>query len=113
MDPSTALMLTVGGIVSAVFIIMGIRQILSKTPVAFYTGEEPPLESHLKSVRGWNTCHGLLWIWYGLVMISCFLAAAFLTIDSLYKSLILFAAVIIPLFMMVIGHHLLIRIYLD
>ena len=112
MDPSTAIMLAIGGIVSAVFIIIGIRQIMSQTPVGFYTGEEPPLESHLKSVRGWNTCHGLLWIWYGLVMISCFLAAAFLTMDSLYKSLILFAAVILPLFLLVLGHHMLLRIFL-
>ena len=108
MDASTMMALATGAVVSAIFIIIGIVQIRHKTPVGFYTGEVPPLESHLKSVRGWNICHGLLWIGYGLILISSFLVTAFWDADSLYKSLLLFAAVILPLFLMVLGHHLLI-----
>ena len=112
MDASTYMALTIGAVVSLILIIIGIVQIRRKTPVGFYTGEVPPLESHLKSVRGWNISHGLLWIGYGLILIFSFLAAAFWDIDSLYKSLLLFAAAILPLFLMVLGHHLLIRKYM-
>ena len=112
MDASTGMALTIGAVVSLIFLIIGIVQIRRKTPVGFYTGEVPPLASHLKSVRGWNVCHGLLWIGYGLILISSFLAAAFWDTDQLYKSLLLFAAAIIPLFLMVLGHHLLIRKFL-
>ena len=112
MDTSTITALVITILVSAALIIIGIHQILRKTPVGFYTGEVPPLESHLKSVRGWNTCHVLLWIGYGLILLSSLLVSIFLEIDSLYKSLILFAAAILPLFLMVLGHHLLIRKFL-
>ena len=112
MDFGSILTMIIGGMVSAVLIIIGIVQIKKKTPVGFYTGETPPLASKLKSVRGWNTGHGLLWISYGVIMLISFVIAVFTTTDPLYKTLLLFGGTIIPTLLLVLGHHLLIRKYL-
>lgn len=48
--------------VASVMISIGVKQRKSKTPVGFYTGEEPPKAEGLTDVTEWNKKHGLLWI---------------------------------------------------
>ncbi len=112
LTPSSWYTIVIGTLVSLTLIIIGIVQIKSKKPVKFYTGEEAPVENKLKSVRGWNTGHGLLWIGYGVIIILCILSAVFWMYDSLIKTLILLGGMIVPTFLMVLGHNLLIKKYL-
>lgn len=113
MNPESIFTLVIGALVSAVLIIIGIVQIRKKDPTGFYTGETPPLASKLKSVRAWNTGHGLLWISYGVIMLLCFIAAVLAVADPLYKTLLLFGGTIFPTLILVLGHHMLIRKYLN
>ena len=112
LTPSSWYTLVIGTLVSLVLIIIGIVQIKSKNPVKFYTGEEAPTENKLKSVRGWNVSHGLLWIGYGVIIIVCILCAVFWNGDSLIKALVLLGGMIAPTFLMVLGHTLLIKKYI-
>ncbi|MCR5596401.1 MAG: hypothetical protein K6G12_11170 [Lachnospiraceae bacterium] len=112
MDPSSAIMLAVGALVAAILIFIGIKQFRSVTPVAFYTGEEPPAEKLLKDVRAWNHGHGSLWIGYGVVIIVCYLLAVFWAVDSLVKTLLMFCGTIFPVFLLVLGHRYLVRRYM-
>ena len=38
---------------------IGLVQIKSKKPVAFYSGEKPPLEEKVKDIENWNKKHGI------------------------------------------------------
>lgn len=112
MESGSIITLVVGGLVALSLIAIGIRQICSRTPVSFYSGEEAPSETKLRSVRGWNTGHGMLWIGYGLIIMAAYALAVFMTTDTLYKSLLLFGGTIFPTGLLVLGHHLIIRKYL-
>ena len=112
MEPGSIITLVIGGLVGLSLIAIGIHQMRKRTPVAFYSGEEPPAEACLKSVRGWNTGHGLLWVGYGLIVAASYVLAVFLTADPLYKSLLLFCGTVLPILLLVAGHRLCIRKYL-
>ena len=45
--------------VASVMIGIGISQLRSKKPVAFYSGEKPPGEEELSDVKAWNQKHGI------------------------------------------------------
>ncbi len=108
-EKGSIITLAIGALVALLLIGIGIYQICKKTPVAFYTGEMPPVANKLKSVSAWNKGHGFLWIGYGLIIIACFVTAVFSTADSLIKALILFGGIILPAALLVAGHHLLIK----
>ena len=112
MDFGSILTLIVGGLVALTLILIGVHQIRKSKPVAFYTGEEPPVENKLRSVRGWNTGHGLLWIGYGTIILICYLTAVLVPMDYLVKTLLLFGGTVIPTVPLVLGHHYLIKKYL-
>lgn len=48
---------------------IGISQLRSKKPVAFYSGEKPPKEEELSDVKAWNQKHGRMWVLYGLIIL--------------------------------------------
>ena len=48
---------------------IGLVQIKSKKPVAFYSGEKPPLEEKVKDIENWNKKHGIMWILYGIAIV--------------------------------------------
>ncbi|MCD7837093.1 MAG: hypothetical protein LUG83_10740 [Lachnospiraceae bacterium] len=60
-------------ICAAPMIIIGIIQYLSKSPVGFYSGQEPPKKEQIRDIRAYNHRHGLMWILYGAGFIFCFI----------------------------------------
>ena len=112
MDSGSIITLVVGGLTGLSLIILGIYQYRKPTPVSFYTGEEPPNANKLKSVSGWNRGHGRLWMGYGLIIIISYAVAVFVTADYLVKTLIMFCGPVFPAFLLVLGHHCLIKKYL-
>ena len=54
----TIVYLAISLLESLIFIILGLKQYKSKTPVTINTGEKPPTEEELTSVTEWNHRHG-------------------------------------------------------
>lgn len=48
---------------------IGISQLRSQKPVGFFSGEQPPAEDKLTDVHAWNQKHGMMWLWYGGIII--------------------------------------------
>ena len=99
-------------LVAAIMLGIGISQYRSKSPVGFYSGEKPPMESELTDVDAWNKKHGKMWIWYGVIIIISYLAGIpFLVIDSVWCILPMCGGIMVPLPFMIRYHHKLIRKY--
>ena len=76
-------------LVAAIMLGIGIFQYRSKSPVGFYSGEKPPMESELTDVDAWNKKHGKMWIWYGVIIIISYLAGIpFLSIGAIKREYI-------------------------
>lgn len=58
----------------APLIIIGIVQCLSKEPVGFWAGKEPPKKEDVTDVKAYNRKHGMMWIAYGAGFFLCFLS---------------------------------------
>ncbi len=95
----------------AVFMIgIGISQLRSKKPVAFYSGENPPSESDLTDMNMWNRKHGTMWIVYGIViMISYFIGV--MIGDSIWCVVPMCGGVIVPVPIMISYHSSLVKRY--
>lgn len=65
---ATIIYLVISLLVSLIFVILGLKQYKSKTPVAINTGEKPPSEEELTSVTEWNHRHGRNLIIFGCVL---------------------------------------------
>ena len=99
-------------LVAAIMLGIGIFQYRSKSPVGFYSGEKPPMESELTDVDAWNKKHGKMWIWYGVIIIvSYLLGVPFLMADSVWSVLPMCVGIMIPIPLMIRYHHKLIREY--
>lgn len=102
--------LIVYGFVSLIMIGIGITQLKSKTPVGFYSGEEPPKAEELTDVFAWNRKHGMMWVMYGIVIfLSWFIS--FLVDDSFWSIISLVAGVCFPLVLMIFYHLALVKRY--
>lgn len=55
---ATIIYLVISLLVSLIFVILGLKQYKSKTPVTINTGEKTPREEELTSVTEWNHRHG-------------------------------------------------------
>ena len=99
-------------LVVAIMLGIGISQYRSKSPVGFYSGEKPPMESELTDVDAWNKKHGKMWIWYGVIIIISYLAGIpFLVIDSVWCILPMCGGIMVPLPFMIRYHHKLVEAY--
>ena len=57
-------------LVGLIFVIIGIRQCKSKTPVVMNTGEKPLKPEQLRDVEAWNKMHGKACIMFGIFICS-------------------------------------------
>ncbi len=57
-------------LVSLIFVVLGIRQCRSKSPVTMNTGEKPLRPEQLSDVKAWNTGHGKAFIVYGILLMA-------------------------------------------
>ena len=89
---------------------IGIYQMKSKKPVGFYTGEKAPDEKELSDVSAWNKRHGMMWILYGLCIVSAWGIGLFMD-DSLTRLIPLLGFLLLPLPFMVLYHHRLMKKY--
>ena len=111
MEPSAVISLITGILVSSVMITIGIVQLRSKKPVSFYTGEKPLREDELTDVKAWNRKHGLMWLSYGIFVLLCYLFGCIFLYDNVWVLAAIFGSVLIPLLLLVIGHHCLVKRY--
>lgn len=96
--------------VSAIMVGLGISQLKSESPVGFYTGEKPPQKENLINVTEWNKKHGIMWIAYGIIIMLSWLAGFFMG-DTIWSVVPLCIGIILPLIIMILYHHKLIRQY--
>ena len=95
----------------ALFMIgIGISQVKSQKPVAFYSGEKPPKEEELTDVRSWNKKHGRMWILYGIIIMLSYFCGAMIG-ESIWSVLPLCGGVLVPIVFMIQYHNKLKRKY--
>lgn len=98
------------GLCALIMIIIGIYQIKSKTPVTFYTGENPFKPEEITDIKAWNRKHGFMWLIYGLIIILSWFIGYLLS-DTLWMLLSFFLGLITPIFFMVWYHEYLVKKY--
>ena len=74
---------------SLIMVGIGISQMKSKKPVGFYTYEKPPKKEQLSDMEVWNKKHGMMWITYGISIMSSFLVCAFVSNEIVVLIIIL------------------------
>ncbi|MCI5902080.1 MAG: hypothetical protein MRZ74_06105 [Blautia sp.] len=89
---------------------IGISQLRSKKPVAFYSNEKPPKEEELSDVKAWNQKHGRMWVLYGFIILVSYGTGVIIG-DSLWSVIPMCGGVMLPLPIMVLYHHKLLRLY--
>lgn len=96
----------------AVFMIgIGIVQLRSKKPVAFYSGEKPPKAEDLTDVAAWNKKHGLMWIVYGIIILFSYFAGVVIG-DSVWVVVPMVGGVMVPVPFMIWYHNQLRKKYI-
>lgn len=98
------------GLVALFVIGIGVYQLRSKKPVAFYSGEEAPAEEEISDVKMWNRKHGMMWIIYGIIIILSWICGCLLG-DSILTVIPCIGGVILPLGFMIWYHHRLVKRY--
>lgn len=96
-------------VVALIMLGIGISQLRSKDPVGFYTGEKPPKTEQLSDVHAWNKKHGIMWIIYGICIICSWICSGFIG-GGIYSVISLFG-VLLPIPVMVLLHHRLVKMY--
>lgn len=97
--------------VALVMIGIGMSQLKSKVPVAFYSGEKPFAAEELTDVPMWNRKHGEMWVIYGIVIMFSWAAGFLIGMDSVWCVVPMVGGVIAPVIGMIVYHHKLIGIY--
>lgn len=103
--------LVIYAFVAIIMIGIGVSQLKSKTPVAFYSGEKPPKEETLTDVKAWNKKHGMMWVIYGVIMLLSYLVGIPI-IDSVICVIPMVGGTIIPIIVMTWYHHQLCKKYM-
>ena len=98
-------------LVSFLMMGIGIVQMKSKKPVAFYSGEKPPKAEDITDVAAWNKKHGIMWLVYGVIILISFLIGVKIG-DSVWSVIPMLGGVLIPVIVMIWYHHKLVRMYL-
>lgn len=98
-------------LVALIMIGIGISQLKSKTPAAFYTGEKPLSPKELSDVDAWNRKHGHMWITYGIVILLSYLLAALVGLDTTPGLIVYCNGIVLPIVVMIWYHNKLTEIY--
>lgn len=98
------------GITALLSLGIGISQLISKSPVGFYSGETPPSADEISDVHMWNKKHGTMWLIYGVIIILTWICGLFLG-DSIWAIVPVLSGVIIPIIVMIWYHHRLVKKY--
>ena len=90
---------------------IGLVQINSKKPVAFYSGEKPPMEETVKDIEKWNRKHGIMWILYGITIVLGIVGGVIVG-DSPLLVVIYCGTLLLPIVIMVLYHKKLVKDYI-
>ncbi|MBQ1172833.1 MAG: hypothetical protein IIX48_09600 [Lachnospiraceae bacterium] len=90
---------------------IGISQLKSKSPVGFYSGEKPPREDELSDVKAWNKKHGLMWLFYSVIIMVSY-GIGVMVGDTVWCVIPMCGGIIIPIPIMIWYHHKLMKTYL-
>jgi len=105
MNAETIMGLIIISIVAAIMVIIGICQVTKKdTPVGFYNVIAPPKKEEITDVISWNKKHGAMWIAYGICIEVCFWIG-YIMPSGVLEMVFMMGGVIIPLPLMILGHH--------
>lgn len=111
MNAASMICLAIYFIVALMMIGIGVSQLRSKTPVAFYSGEKPYDARELSDVAMWNKKHGMMWILYGIIIMFSYGGGAVIGLDSGWCVIPMAGGLIVPVLAMIWYHHRLIRRY--
>ena len=98
------------GIVALIMFGIGITQIRSKDPVGFYSGIKPPAREELTDVDAWNKKHGTMYIAYGICIVVSWVCGLIIG-DSIFAVIPYTVGLLVPVIIMVIYHHRLVKKY--
>ncbi len=99
--------LVISFFVSLIFVVIGVKQYTSKTPVTINTGLTPPREDELTSVSEWNHRHGRDFILLGCGIFITLVAFVYFLerYDNVNLQLVLFLAVVFGEIALVVIDH--------
>ena len=97
--------------VSVFMLGIGVVQLRSKKPVAFYSGEKPPKAEELSDVEVWNKKHGMMWVLYGIIIMASYFCGV-LVGDNIWSVIPMIGGVIVPIPIMILRHEKLRKKYL-
>lgn len=101
------------GFIGLIFILLGIHQYKSKSPVTMNTGEKPLRPEQLSDVKAWNTGHGKALIAFGIdvaVVIGIF-PIGLKYMETVIATIIVLMAVVAGLIGLEVNHKRLERMY--
>ena len=98
------------GFCALLMFVIGIRQMKSKKPVGFYTGEKAPDETELSDAAAWNKKHGIMWILYGVCIVLAWVCGLFMD-DGLLLLIPFSVGLLLPIPLMLLYHHRLVKKY--
>lgn len=107
------IMIVMACFIGLIFILLGIHQCKSESPVTMNTGEKPLKPEQLSDVKAWNTGHGKALIVFGIaiaVTISIF-PIGLNYMDTAVVTVIVILAVVAELVGLEINHDRLERMY--
>lgn len=110
MSGENIIVLVILGFVAFVMTSIGAVQFRSSRPVGFYNGEIPPKPEELTDVRAWNHAHGTMWMLFGASILGCGLLGILLD-HAVWSPVLMTGGVLVPLPLMVLGHHMLQKKY--
>ena len=95
------------------FVLLGIHQCKSESPVTMNTGEKPLAPEQLSDVKAWNAGHGKALIAFGIVMAAaiCIFPVGLNYGDAVTVTVILIIAVVAELIGLELNHNRLERRY--
>ena len=99
------------GICAMLMFGIGLVQIKSRKPVAFYSGEKPPLEENVKDIEKWNKKYGIMWILYGKTIVLGIIGGLIVGDSSLLVA-IYCGSLLLPIVIMVLYHKKLVKDYI-
>ena len=99
------------GFCALLMLAIGVKQLKSKSPVGFYSGQKPPLAQDLTDVNMWNKKHGWMWIIYGIIIIISGIVSCFMS-DSALILIPSMGGLLVPAIFMIMYHKYLVKLYI-
>ena len=100
------ILITISLLTGMIFIILGICQCRSRSPVSLNTGEKPPKPEQLSDVKAWNAGHGTALIMFGIaIAFTCSIFPVILKhADTVITTVAFIAAIVAEIAALEVNH---------